>query len=296
MIKKAKRDHFTDSVVNLKDTRAIWKHLRTVNASVASSNNTLPNELNFANETVRNSKEIAKRLNEYFASVAKVLNSTNTESCQPDLSKLQDFVNNRVPDNVSFKLPYITTEQVASYISALDPSKATGLDGLGPKIIKMSSCILSPIIAALINKSINTGTFPSQLKCAKGFSIYKGGVKSDPINYRPISILPTISKLFEKHVNKHLMNYLNKYKLINENQSGFRQKHSCQTALVKLIDQWLACLDKGDYVGALFIDFRKAFDVVDHSILLRKLAMYKIEDQSLLWFISYLNLVIVNKP
>ena len=85
------------------------------------------------------------------------------------------------------------------------------------------------------------------------------------------------------------MNYLNKYKLIHENQSGFRQKHSCQTALVKLIDQWLACLDKGDYVGALFIDFRKAFDVVDHSILLRKLAMYKIEDQSLLWFISYLN-------
>ena len=85
------------------------------------------------------------------------------------------------------------------------------------------------------------------------------------------------------------MNYLNKYKLIHENQSGFRQKHSCQTALVKLIDQWMACLDKGDFVGALFIDFRKAFDVVDHSVLIKKLSMYRIEDQSLLWFISYLN-------
>ena len=62
-----------------------------------------------------------------------------------------------------------------------------------------------------------------------------------------------------------------------------------QTALVKLIDQWMACLDKGDFVGALFIDFRKAFDVVDHSILIKKLSMYKIEEQSLLWFISYLN-------
>ena len=139
--------HNLDSVVNLKDTWAIWKHLRTVNAS------TLPNELNFVNDTARDSKEIAKRLNEYFASVAKVLNSINTESCDPDLSKLQDFVKNRVPDNVSCKLPYITTDQVASHISVLDPSKATGLGGLGgPKIIKLASCILSVIIAALINK------------------------------------------------------------------------------------------------------------------------------------------------
>ena len=84
------------------------------------------------------------------------------------------------------------------------------------------------------------------------------------------------------------MNYFNKYKLIHENQSGNRQRHSCQTALVKFTDQWMACLDKGDFVGALFIDFRKAFDVVDHSILIRKLSMYKIDNKSLQWFISYL--------
>lgn len=67
------------------------------------------------------------------------------------------------------------------------------------------------------------------------------------------------------------MRYLNKYKIIHESQSGFRQKHSCQTALVKLIDRWMECIDSGDIVGALFVDFRKAFDVVDHSILLNKL-------------------------
>ena len=66
------------------------------------------------------------------------------------------------------------------------------------------------------------------------------------------------------------MNYLNKYKLIHESQSGFRQKHSCQTALDKLIDQWMSCIDKGELVGSLFIDVRKAFDVVDHSILSKK--------------------------
>ena len=99
------------------------------------------------------------------------------------------------------------------------------------------------------------------------FPIFKGGCKSDPSNYRPTSILPTISKIFEKHINKHLTTNLNKYKLIHESQSGFRQKHSCQTALVKLIDLWMTCIDNGDIIGTLFLDFRKVFDLVNHSIL-----------------------------
>ena len=105
--------------------------------------------------------------------------------------------------------------------------------------------------------------------------IYKNFTKSDPSNYRPISILPTISKLFEKHINKYLMGFLNKYSLLHENQSGFRPKHSCQTELIKLVDQWMTCIDKGDIVGTLFLDFRKAFDLIDHEILLNKLSTYK---------------------
>ena len=80
------------------------------------------------------------------------------------------------------------------------------------------------------------GQFSNEMKCAKVFPFFKVGNKFDPSNYRTISMLSTISKLFEKHVNKHLMNYLTKYKLIREHQSGFRKKPSCQTALVKIID------------------------------------------------------------
>ena len=112
--------------------------------------------------------------------------------------------------------------------------------------------------------------FPAQLKQAKVLPVYKGGTKSDPSNYRLISILPTVSKIFEKHINTHLMGFLNKYKLLHESQSGFRHKHSCQTALVKLIDSWTECTFRGDMIGALFLDFRKAFDLVDHSILVIK--------------------------
>ena len=99
-------------------------------------------------------------------------------------------------------------------------------------------------------------------------------------------MLPTISKIFEKHVNKNLMNYLNKYKLIHVSQSCCRTKHSCQTALIKLLDQWMSYIDVGNIVGSLFIDFRKAFDVVDHSM--NKLSLYKLNELSLHLFSSYL--------
>ena len=84
------------------------------------------------------------------------------------------------------------------------------------------------------------------------------------------------------------MAYLNKYSLIHESLSYFHPKHSCQTALVKLIDKWMACIDSGDIIGTMFIDFRKAFDLVDHKLLIKKLSAYKPCSSSLRWFISYL--------
>ena len=105
----------------------------------------------------------------------------------------------------------------------------------------------------LINESIKTGILPDTYHIVKVFPIYKGDDRSDPSNYRPISVLTTVSKVFEKHVNKHLHLYLKKYKLIHDAQSCFRSDHSCQTALIKLIDQMSRALDKGDLVGTIFL-------------------------------------------
>ena len=85
------------------------------------------------------------------------------------------------------------------------------------------------------------------------------------------------------------MGFLNKHKLLHESQSGFRHKHSCQTALIKLIDSWMESIDNGDMIGALFLDFRKAFDLVDHSILMKKLSIYKFRPSTIQWFNSYLS-------
>ena len=110
----------------------------------------------------------------------------------PTFSKLEDYVQSKLPSNVYFTVPYITIQQVSEFIYAPDPAKATGLDGLGPRILKLAAHILAPSITSLINKNIETSTFPSNLKVAKIHPINKNRNESDPSNYRPISILPTI--------------------------------------------------------------------------------------------------------
>ena len=173
-----------------------------------SSNSNLPDEIIINNERYTSSEDVATKLNEYFSSISDVFGIANRDSLDPNLTNLTNFVNDKVPNNVYFKISYITPEQVSASIMALDSSKAIGLEGIGPRIIKSIANILSLSIAALINKSIATGKFPDKLKLAKVFPIHKSGSKSDPCNYRPISILPTISKIFERHVNKHLMTYI----------------------------------------------------------------------------------------
>ena len=288
LIRQAKKHHFSEAVTNLKDTKSIWKHLRSANKKTSACDNALPDELEINGQQYTNSQDIAFKLNDYFASISEYINTNDVITSAPDLTKLETYISSKIPLDTFFRIPKITVNQVSEFINGLNPAKATGLDGIGPRILKLASTVLSPSITALINKSIETATFPDQLKMAELYPIHKGGSKSDPANYRPISILPTISKIFEKHINKHLVAFLNKYKVIHANQSGFRQKHSCQTALVKLIDQWMACIDRGDIVGSVFLDFRKAFDLVDHSILIDKLSLYKCQGPDLSLISSYL--------
>ena len=111
---------------------------------------------------------------------------------------------------------------------------------------------------------------------------------SDPSNYRPISLLPVISKPLERHIHKHLLQYLENNKLIHQYQSGFCPIHSCHIALTRLCDGWLSAINSSEIVGTVFLDFKKAFDLVNHSILLKKLSLYVKDSSSLAFFHSYL--------
>ena len=140
--------------------------------------------------------------------------------------------------------------------------------------MKLIAPYVSGSLTKVLNCSLQSGICSDVLKIARVTPIHKIGPKSDPTNYRPISTLPVISKLIERHISVHLRQFFVSHKLIISTQSGFRPHHSTEFILVNMTDDWLEAMDKGHYMGLLFLDFRKAFDLIHHDILLKKLAVY----------------------
>ena len=159
-------------------------------------------------------------------------------------------------------------------IKKLDTNKATRMDGISATILKHCGDHIVLPVTSIINNSIANGVFPNALKEAYVLPLHKGFEKEDPNNCRPISILPTISKIFERHLSNQLLSFLNKFDILTKHQSGFRERHSFQTALIRLIHEWLKEIDSGKINGSVFVYLKKAFDLVDHEILLHKLRLH----------------------
>ena len=170
-----------------------------------------------------------------------------------------------------------------------DIKKATGEDNLAASFLKEAARVLAKPICNLINKSFSEGKFPTEWKCARIIALCKGGKRSLCNNYRPISILPILSKIIENHVHKSLYNYICENNLLCPNQSGFRPFHSCQTTLVDMINDFNIAMDQGCMIGCIAADLRKAFDVISHDILLKKLQIYGCNETCVKWFQSYLH-------
>ena len=140
-----------------------------------------------------------------------------------------------------------------------------------------------------INLSIISGVFPDQLKIARVIPLFKSGDKSSFTNYRPVSVLPAFSKILEKVIYNRLLDYLNKHKILSDNQFGFRKHHSTEYALTLLYDKISSAIDNNELTIGIFIDLSKAFDTVNHQILLDKLSHYGIREVAFNWFVSYLS-------
>ena len=159
---------------------------------------------------------------------------------------------------------------------------------LSAKMLRLSSQVIAAPLTKILKFSIETRIFPDSLKNAKVTPCFKKGDKGDKTNYRPIPILPTVSKIIERHVSDQISQYLNSHKLLYERQSGFRNNHSRESALTAIIDDWISAIDRNEIVGRVLLDLSKAFDLVDHKILLSKLKCYQFSEGSLTWFESYL--------
>ena len=191
--------------------------------------------------------------------------------------------------NLQFSIPSIIIEYVERQLESLEIGKSTGSDGLSARFLKLSASIIAPILTRLYNRSISNCIFPRIFKLAKVTPVHKKGAIHDKSNYRPISVLPSVSLILERHVSYYLKQYLEENNLLYTRQSGFRSNHSCQTALVKLCDDWIRAIDNNEVVGTLLLDLSKAFDLVNHEILLQKLASFNIGQSACSWFSSYLH-------
>ena len=177
--------------------------------------------------------------------------------------------------------------EIISLIKWMKPKKSSGPDNISPCLLKQLSRQISYPLTILINKSLAEGVFPQALKTAKVIPIYKSKEKNLLNNHRPISLLSTISKIYEKIVHKRLYSFFNP--MFYNRQFGFRNKHSTIQAIMEMNSDVLESLDNKQKTIATFLDLSKAFDTIDHKILLTKLKHYGIRGNPLNWFKSYLN-------
>ena len=191
------------------------------------------------------------------------------------------------PPASQFQMTEVDEKFVLQQLLSLKTNKAIGLDKISSQLLKNSAHTIAPSVTKLLNLSIRTGEFPRPWKCSRITALFKSGNRTSASNYRPISILPTLSKILEKAVYSQLYHYLTTNDLLTKKQFGFRKGFSTESALTTFADEVLLNKEQGKLCGAVFLDLIKAFDTVDHGILLSKLFSIGLSGNYLQWFRSY---------
>lgn len=240
-------------------------------------------------KTIRDSAEESLDVcNSYFCNVGEEL--AKTILTQHGIT--EESLSERVPvcdlNTKTIFLEPTDEVEVASQIAQLKTNSAPGIDGLHNQLnIKAKEHLTKPL-THVFNTSISTGEFPDIWKTTLVTPIHKTGSKTEPYNYRPISLLSTFSKILERLINKRIMSFLEKNHLLNDRQYGFRQNRSTEDAVEALAQSIVSHMDNNRKCIGVFLDLAKAFDTVSIKILLRKLERIGIRGVALEWFKSYL--------
>ena len=277
-LRKSKREYY-DSRLNghINNPKCFYKELNKITGKATRNSNFVIK--NDKNELITDDIDVAESFNETFVSISKTLAASIDNV---------PFTTHGMKTNEKslFFYPADGTE-ISRIIKNLKNHKSPGLDGLTAEILKVSHDVIVEKLTHLLNESLKSGTFPHVLKAARVVPIYKSGKKSIRENYRPISVLLVLSKIFERVVHERLYNFMDKNKLLYPRQFGFRSKLSPNHALSD-ITEMIGDNSNLD-ISCILLDLQKAFDTINHEFLLYKLEAHGVRGVCLDWFTSYLS-------
>ena len=292
VIKKAKRMDYDKLILNsCNKIKTTWNIINTESGRMKKRNETLA--LNINGMKITDQQTIADTFNEHFATIAdkirKYVDNSQLNRFNNDGGNHIHFIkqafDNTYP-NMGNKVS--TVKEIEQIIKSLKLKNSFGYDEISTKILKLSAPFISSPINYICNKMLSQGVFPDRLKYATVIPLHKKGDCSDMSNYRPISLLTSFSKIFETIMHIRILNHITKYNILSNNQYGFRKGLKTEDAIYKVTSEILNAMNDKLYVGGILCDLEKAFDCVNHEILLSKLKFYGINGINYTLYQSYL--------
>ena len=271
LLKVTKRNNYQNYFrSNSSNLKKIWLGIKEIVNLNKKGSRGIPAKLKEGDLEITNVKEIANKFNKFFSLIGvNVGNSVNVVDKSP-----LEYIDNSYPD--SFFLSPVTSEEIVIEINNLNTSKSKGPYSIPISLLKVLHSNLCKPLEILYNCSFNTGIVPNKLKLGKIIPLFKAGCQSCINCYRPIALLSVFDKILEKLMYKRLIRYIENKNILFKNQFGFRSNHSTIQAILSITDKIQQAIENKKYSSGIFLDLSKAFDTVDHKILLEKLECYGI--------------------
>lgn len=264
------------------DIKKTWQTIGSLIQKSKSGISSYPSKFFIDNKSVTDTNTIAEQFNKFFINIGpKLATEIGNSPCSFD-----SYLTEPVPP--TFEFEPVSERNVSDAIKRLSNKTSFGFDEISSKLLKISHNALLCPLTTIINQCLKSGTFPDQLKVARVIPVFKKGENFLLDNYRPISLLPSMSKIFERIIYDQIFEYFTDNGLFASNQYGFRRAHSTELAASEILDRVINSLDVGKLSVAIYLDLSKAFDTLDHNILISKFRYYGLKDSAVKMIVSYL--------